>query len=198
DGFSEHRPVAHPVVRELQRAVTEDGLNNHHLLRVLDARRRPLEDDEPPTLEDFEQHLHDIGGSIFCAAAELLGGSQPDVQAILNRAGLVSAALEHCRFLQDQAPGSNVWLPADWYIDEKGDAGTVSATVLKRRLADRSLKELAEARRQAGSIPRAVLPALFPITLAASRLRDPIGSGQPEPLPMAVPRLMWCWLRRRF
>ena len=198
DGFSEDRTVAHPVVQELQRAVTEVGLNKSYLERALEARRRPLEDDKPPTAEDLKRHLHDVGGSISCAAAELLGGRQPDVLAIVNRVGLVGAALEHCRFLQSLAPGSNVWLPEEWCVGEAGDAGTMADTFAKRHLADWAEKELAEARRQAGSIPRAVLPALFPGTLASLRLRDPIGSEPPLPLPTAVPRLIWCWMRRRF
>ncbi len=194
-GFSSGKAVAHPVVQALQRAVSEDGLDKAHLERAIDGRRRPLEDDRPPDLRAFERYLLDIGGGISCAAAGLVGGRDTETQAIAERVGLVSAALEQIYVLQTSAADRRPWLPAAWGGVESDVA---DGKLAGRQLSDWALAELAEARGRQTSIPRSVLPTLFPGMLAGIRLRNPVHESQPPPLPTAVPRLIWCWVRGRF
>lgn len=199
DGFSRGEAVAHPVVQALQRAVTEDGLDKAHLERAIEARRRTLEDDEPPDLEAFDHYLLGIGGSISCAAAGLLGSSEPEILAIANRVGLVSAALEHLHYLQSSTSDLKAWLPRAWMDeDSEGFGGDRPYVNAHRQLAGWASAELAAARRQRASIPRKILPTFFPGTLAGIRLRDPIHESHMPPLPTAVPRLIWCWMHGRF
>lgn len=198
EGFSSGKAVAHPVVQALQRAVTEDGLDKACLERAIEARRRPLEDDELPDLQIFERYLLDIGGAISCAAARLLGSNKLEVMAIADRVGLVVAALEQLRFLQISTSDRKVWLPTEWVDEESEKTGGNSHAAACRRLAHWAAVELVEARRQQVSIPRSILPTFFPGTLAGIRLLDPIHENHLPPLPTAVPKLIWCWMRGRF
>lgn len=198
EGFSSSAAVAHPVVQALQRAVIEGGLDRVHLLRAIEGRRRRLEDDEPPAQKAFERYLLDVGGAISCAAAELLGADEPEMLAVADRVGLVGAALQQLCSLPISTSEPKPWLPPAWMDEQGGQAGGKPHAAALRRLADWASAELAAARRQQPSIPRSILPAFFPGTLAGIRMRDPIHQNHPPPLPMAVPRLIWCWLRGRF
>ena len=146
----------------------------------------------------FERYLLDVGGSILCAASELLGGNEPEILATANRVGLVSASLEQLRFLQMPGADFKAWSPTIWPEEGSREAADSPNTAAPRCLADWALTVLAEVRRQKASILRSMLPAFFPGTLAGIRLRDPIRKNNLRPLPTAVPRLIWCWMRRRF
>ena len=198
DGFSKREVVAHPVVQALRHAVNQDGLEKAHMERAIEARRRPLEEDEPPDPEAFERHLLDVGGSISCAASALLGGNGPEALALADHVGLVSAALEQLHFLQKPRPDAKVWLPTAWVEESGAEAGGDPHLTAQRHLAERALAALAKARRHQVSNARSSLPALFPATLAGLRLRDPVRVNPLQPLKSAVPRLIWCWMLRRF
>ncbi|MGI9499368.1 MAG: squalene/phytoene synthase family protein [Geminicoccaceae bacterium] len=199
DGFKCGEAVAHPVVQELRRAVIEDGLDPAYLKRAIDGRRRPFEEDSLPDLEGFERHLSDIGGSVACAAATLLGIGERETLAVANRAGLVAAAWEQLHLLERSTPDRKPWLPAallEGRASEPGYQQDQAAT--HRRFADWALAELAETRRQGISIARPVLAAFFPATLAGLRLGNPARSYRQAILPTGALMLVWCWLRGRF
>lgn len=196
DGFGRGETVAHPVAKGLERAVTEDGLDPAYLRRAIDGRRKPFEDDLAPDPEAFERYLLDIGGSVSCAAASLLGADQQETLAAADRVGLVGAAWEKLRFLETQTPDRRAWLPLAWREGE--DAGDWPTAAARAQFADWAFGELVEARRQKAAIPRSSLAAFFPGTLAGVRLGDPNGANLQPTLPSAVPRLIWCWLRGRF
>ena len=170
DGFSNHHVVAHPVVRELRRAVSEGGLDSVYLERAIKGRRLPLEQDEAPNVETFERYLLDVGGNITLAAASLLGSEQPAVLRVAERIGLVSAALEQLRFLDKPTSGHRAWLPAAWGEERDGDAGGDPHAAARKQLAALASTALAEARRHKTPVERTMLPALFPGTLAGLRL----------------------------
>lgn len=198
DGLEADRPLHHPVVQGLRRAVADDGLDVGHLKRAIDGRRRPFEEDQPPSLQTFERHLRDIGGGITSAAAALLGVDDERALATADRVGTVRAALEQVRLLERSTDGHGAWLPSTW-LEPTGDRHDEAAlaTVLNR-LAEWALAELAHARHERGSIARSSLAAFFPGTLAGIRLRSPRQRRHQAALPTAVPKLLWCWLRGRF
>ncbi len=198
DGFEKGKAVAHPVVQALREAVNQDGLEKAYLERAIEGRRRPLEQDEPPDLKTFEQYLLDIGGSISCAASMLLDGNASEALVMADRVGLVGAAFEQLRCLHKPRSDIKAWLPTAWLEASDTDAGGDPHPLVQKHLADWALTALAEARRRQASTPRSILPAFFPGTLAGIRLRDPVLDDHLQSLPSAVPRLIWCWMRRRF
>ncbi|MGI9451679.1 MAG: squalene/phytoene synthase family protein [Geminicoccaceae bacterium] len=181
DGFKRDDNVAHPVVMALQRAVTEGELNAAYLKRAVDGRRRLFEEEQPSGPEFWEHYLIEIGGSIACAAAALLGADAPETLAVADRVGAVSATWEEVSALNRNAMSPTLRLE-----NESEEIGSWAR------------REIADARRQSASITRAELPAFLPGTLAEIRLRDPAHYVQRPFLSTAVPRLAWCWLRGRF
>ena len=197
DGFGRDATVAHPVVQGLKHAVAQGGLDRAYLQRALEGRRKPFLDDLPWDERAFEQFLLDIGGSISCAAASLLGAREKTTLAIAGRVGLVGAALELLRHLERSTPDRQAWLQPTWLKGQDESSERPDAPV-SAKLVDWAIRELAEARRQTPAIPRPLLAAFFPGTLAGVRLRDPTHGIKSSSLPSAVPRLIWCWLRGRF
>lgn len=198
DGFERGNTVAHPVVEGLRRAVMEGGLKLAYLRRAIDGRRQPFEEDLPSTTEAFEQHLHDIGGGVTCAAAALLGASDRATLAAANRVGKATAAWEQCRILEMSTADHGSWLPPVWRERQGDKARNQSRIDAQMRLAEWASAELIDARHQQPSIARSALAAFFPGTLVGIRLADPIRSIMQPVIPTAVPRLFWYWLRGRF
>lgn len=204
DGFDRGKTAAHPVVKELERATGEQGLETGYLKRAIDGRRRPFEDDAPPDPEAFERYLLGIGGSITSAAAALLGARDQATLALADRVGLIHAILEQLRFVETAKSGRKAWLPSTWLeaegapLEQRPTATARSQSFASRHLAAWGQVELAALRRQRTAIARSQLAAFFPGTLSGLRLKDASRALQRPHLPMAVPTLTWCWLRGRF
>jgi len=198
DRIDDNQTTHHPVVQGLHRALTKGGLDAVHLKRAIDGRRRPFEDERPSDLQTFERYLLDIGGSITSAAAALLGAEDGETMAVANRVGLVRAAFEQLITLERPVSDLGPWLPSEWLESPDHPNGRASTAGANTCLATWALGELAEARRQQGSIVRSLLAAFFPGTLAGIRLRGSIGRSHQTRLPTAVPKLIWCWIRGRF
>ena len=198
DGLEADRPLHHPVVQELHRAVAKDGLDVGHLKRAIDGRRRLFEEDQPPNLETFERHLCDIGGSITAAAVALLGRDDDRALATADRVGSVRAAFDQMLLLERSSAGPGIWLPPTWLERPEGRAEGTACALALARLGEWALAELAKARQEPGSIQRSSLAAFFPGTLAGLRLPSRPSRRHQATLPMAVPALLWFWLRGRF
>ena len=198
DALEADRTLHHPVVQELRRAVAEGGLDIGHLKRAIDGRRRPFEEDQPPSLQTFERYLCDIGGGVTSAAAALLGAGDDRALVTADRVGSVRAAFEQVRLLERSSDGLGPWLPSAWLEprDDRSDKAA-SATVLAR-LAEWALAELSSARLERAPIARSSLAAYFPGTLAGLRLHSSQERRHQARLSTAVPALFWCWLRGRF
>ena len=119
-GFEQGQTVAHPVVEGLRRAVVDDGLDPACLRRAIDGRRLPFEEELPSSTDAFEQYLRDVGGSVTCAAAALLGASDQVVSAAADRIGKATAAWEQLCLLEVSTPDRRLWLPLVW-LEEQGD-----------------------------------------------------------------------------
>ena len=179
DGFGQGKAVAHPVASGLQRAIEQDGLDPSHLQRAINGRRQPFEDDRAWDRLALERYLLDIGGSITCAAAELLGSDDKNVLAVADRVGLVDAAWEQLHFLEMSPPDRKAWLPVGGL--RGGDDETANGsdeTKAGKQIADWALTELAKARREKASIRRSALAAFFPGVLAGIRLKHPFNAAR--------------------
>ena len=122
DAFGRGETAAHPVVQGLARAVEEDGLDPAYLQRAIDGRRSLFLADPPSNRQAFEHFLLDIGGSITCAAASLLGANQPETLGIAERVGAVCAAHEQRRHAERSTPDRRAWLQPAWF-DEREESG---------------------------------------------------------------------------
>ncbi|MEM7041273.1 MAG: squalene/phytoene synthase family protein [Pseudomonadota bacterium] len=194
DGFDGGGTIAHPVVEGLKRAVLDHALDAVCLKRAIEGRRRPFEMDVSPDQGAFERYLLDVGGNIAIGAAKLLGADKQQTVDCAARAGQVRAVWEQLSAFGTAAADREPWLPSAW-LEESSDTGAMAA---RTRLAAWGLAELGRLRRESPSTPRPFLAAFFPGTLAGMRLRNPTGGSSVSTLPTAVPRLIWCWLRRRF
>jgi len=194
--IDDDKTLRHPVVQALQSAVTDRGLDVIYLKRAIDGRRQPFEEEAPLDVATFERHLAESGGSIASAAAALLGVTDDRALATANRIGQVRAVAEYSYLLEGPIADRAPWLPQAWLegLHETRDAHAA----VWSRLSGFALKALTEARHQSTSIDRSALAAFFPGTLAGMKLRAVDGAALSTALPMAVPKLAWCWLRGRF
>lgn len=203
DGIEKDDVVPHPVVHALHQA--KRCLDRQLLLRAIDGRERELEGAPPSDMDRLERHLAATGGSIVEAAAVVLGGTDRKVGATVEKVGLAVAALELLSWLGKEATERPLWLPralldrhdvsAEASLDGDGQGKIETA---RKDLAGWAREQLAIARNQRTMLPRWLLPALFPGTLADIRLRDVISGRQRPAIAGAPIRLLWCRLRGVF
>lgn len=196
----------HPVVRGLSEA-TRRGLDRGFLDTAIDARERELEEERPGSVDAFEQHLSATNGGVAQAAVTMLGSDDPEILAAAGRLGVALGLLERLRWLDTERGDRPLWLPETLLAEQGlivepdaggGEARQAKVKAVREALANRSRACLATARKKNGVIPRHVLPAFFPGTLAEVRLRH-LNRPQDHPAVAAAPyRLLWHWLRKRF
>ncbi len=204
DGFERGNSVANPVVAELKRAVIDGGLEASYLTRAIDGRRRPYEEDQPPSLASFQRYLIDIGGSVTSAAAALLGIGDKTSLTVTDRIGTARAVLEKLNFLEHAASDQRRWLPSVW-LSQQGDerhnvvgADLPSGPPITNLLAELGLAELAKGRAEMAPVRRHQLSAFFPATLAGMRLKNRLHASNSEKISNGALTLTLSWLRGRF
>lgn len=209
DGIEAGNVLAHPVVAGLSQAITRHGLDRGFLNAAIEARERELEEEPPETISEFERHLVATNGGIARAAVTMLGVDDPKVLAVADRLGVSLGLLEKLRWL-GAAPGElPLWLPKT-LLDEHGffeqeaehrqdgEAWPLKIGGLQNKLVTLAVENLAKARKEQALIPRRLLCAFFPGTLAEVRLRD-LGRSEAHPAIATAPyRLCWHRLRGRF
>ncbi len=197
DGLEGERVVRHPVLEGLAHAIYEDGLERRFLTRAIEACRQPLLQEEPPDEVRFEACLDGAGGNVARAAASLLGVGDEARLRLADAAGAVASAWTWFSALTGSRPPRRPWLPAAWLRPGDREGDNDPARAIGRRIAERPLARLAEAREGAPSLERSTMAAFFPGTLARLRLQRMLGGRAPEVVPAAPARLLWHWLRGR-
>ncbi len=197
--------LAHPVVQGLGDAIARQGLDRRLLERAIDARERELEEEPPEEFGAFEQHLMATNSGIVRAALMLLGGEDdPKTLTVAEPLGQSLGLLEKFRMLSVAHDGMPCWLPKALLLQHglteqaPEEAGRDKIKAVQEALAARAREHLASARRNRTQIPRKVLPAFFPGTLASVRLRDIHRSQERPAIAVAPFRLLWHWLRGSF
>lgn len=200
DGIENGDVPVHPVVRGLDHAITRHGLDRGFLDAAILAREREFDGLPPEDLMAFDEHLTATNGGIVRAAVRLLGCNDRDVLAIADRLGQCLGLLEKLRMLGAERGDLPLWLPkallAEHGLAEQGltEAGRGKIEAIQEMLASRARDHLALARKDRARVPRHLLPAFFPGTLADVHLRD-IHRPQERPAIAAAPfRLLWHWL----
>jgi phytoene synthase len=190
EAIAADRPLAHPVVQALHRALTGFGLPHAGLGAAIDARERELEGPPPPTLAALEQHLEAVSGEITLAALAILGTTGPAAREAGRRVGLVVGIADLLRSLDADLRQGRLPLPAAELVrhgvalEPVPQAGPGLAPVVAT-LAERGLAHLAAARAQRRAVPQAAQAALLPATLAGAYLRRLRRTGHD---PLTVPR----------
>jgi len=203
DGLGSRDVIAHPVVRALDRAVRDNGLNQRYLTQAIDARRQPFENGEPPTVAGFEAYLGATGGHVAAAAADLLGVDDGIGQNMAHEAGLAYAAWDQYQSCLGRREERQAWFPSDWLKDgdPEKDLSKEAQDVhqdLRCALSSLASSSLTKARGGAAKIERSKLSAFFPATLAGIRFGRHANNRQPDVIPAAPLRLFWGWLCGRF
>ena len=208
-GIEAGNVLAHPVVAGLSRAIVRHGLDRGFLDAAIEARERELEEEPPETVSAFERHLSAANGGIARAAVTMLGADDPKVLALADRLGVSLGLLEKLRGLGAARGEHPLWLPKalldeHGFFDqgpepgEGGEARPLKIDAIQNKLVILAEENLTKARKEQAFIPRRLLCAFFPGTLAEVRLRD-LGRSEGHPAIAAAPyRLCWRWLRGRF
>jgi phytoene synthase len=171
----------HEVATPLAEAIRAGLLDPEELAGLADAREAETAEEGLPTRAAFAAHLRGTAGGLAVAAGRLLGAegaALPVLQALGAAYGLAGVL----RSVAAHAAQGRCLLPGDALADaglspEAVIAAPESAARVVRALAEDGARDLAEARRGAGTIPRGAMAAALPGVLAARDLRR-LATGQ--------------------
>jgi NADH dehydrogenase [ubiquinone] 1 alpha subcomplex assembly factor 6 len=166
DGYS----VDHPVALGLAEAIEKAGLSKSLFDGYLDARAFDLQGEPPASMPVLEKYAEDTAGALHTLMAEVLGLAnlepeqrRPVAQAI--RHGAVAWALTGLLATVDfHSRGGRSYLPADQ------EDGAKALTQAARR-------HISEARSAHRHVPKSILPAMLPVTLAEQNLKQLLRGG---------------------
>ncbi|MEQ8356966.1 MAG: phytoene/squalene synthase family protein [Kiloniellaceae bacterium] len=202
----------HEVVLPLAEAVRAKDLPRALLEAVVDAREFDLDAEPPEDLEALRHYAEGTSTVLLRAALWILGAADPASREAAEHLGPAWAYLGLLRALPLHARQKRCYLPADLCADAGVDLQEVfelrSSPALRRVcgvLAEAAGQNLKAARRPAGRVPQAALPALLIARFADLYLRrlsvagcDPFAEAVQAPAPGRVWRLAWGHWRGRF
>jgi phytoene synthase len=210
DAIVADRPLVHPIVQDLRRALDDFALPRARLDAAIDARERELEGPPPATLAALEQHLAAVSGGITLAALEILGSRDSAAHEVGCRVGLAVGFADLLRSLDADLRHGRLLLPAaeltrhGIVLDPLPQCGPGLAPVIAT-LVDRGLEHLAAARVRRQAVPKAALAAILPGSLAGDYLRrlrrtghDPHAAGARPRSALAPLSLLWRRAAGRF
>lgn len=211
DAIGKGEVLAHPVVEGLSEACLGHDLDRQLLLTAIDARERDWDETPPRDCEALEHHLSAANGSIVKAAATLIGHHEPELLRIADQIGVGLGLLERLTWLaaeptEDPPPCTPGSLLLEHGLIDSGTGGQGQPDLADRDEIDkirqilrrRAQHHLSMARQGHFKVPRQLLPAFFPGTLAEIRLRNLDRSRNHPVLATAPYRLLWHWLCGRF
>ena len=140
DGIEEGKPRNHEVILPLFEACEKHGLSKENFLKVIDARTADIYDENPKTIEEFEEYLGATSGNLMKIAAYIIGERDEKVLTMAYDLGLVWGLIGTLRALRYHISLNKLSLPQD-LMDEYG--------LMKRDIfameRDERLKKLTEA-----------------------------------------------------
>ncbi|MEX2642041.1 MAG: phytoene/squalene synthase family protein [Acetobacterales bacterium] len=175
DGIFAGNPPRHEVAEPLSEAALHHGLPRETFDRLLDAREFDMEDEAPETMEDLIAYARDTSSTLCDLVAGVLGGGDQEATEAAGIAWSLSGLLRAVPF---HARAKRLYLPRDRVKAAGLKVGDLfelrSSDALREVVAEVAAvarRALADSRRRRGSVPRRILPAVMPATLAAGDLR---------------------------
>ena len=181
-GIYDGTPPRHEVVTALAEAVAEFGLNRAAFDRLIDTRERDLDDAPPETLAALEDYADGASAALTGVALEALGVGGEAARRAGRHVGIAWALCGVLRSTLFHARARRLYLPADLMAAHGVGPEDVFAlrpspglAKVAGAVADAAGEHLRAARAvysvaPRAALPRAVLPALLPASLADSDL----------------------------
>ena len=89
EGIYADQPRNHEVILPLHRAVRECGLDQQLFMDIINARTADIYDENPKTLNDFENYLGGTSGNLMKLAAQIIGENDQHVLSLAYDMGMV-------------------------------------------------------------------------------------------------------------
>ena len=196
-----------------EKAAASSALGRHPVLPALAAgladgrREAELDRLQPADLGALEGYAKATSGRLHRLLARACDGDEP-TEALAEKVGIGFALVGMVRALRFHAAQGRLLLPADLMGDAEVTPEAILAAGNEEAIARAAgavlqrAQEHLEGVRRAGKLPRRVFPALLPAVLARRHARrlavaGPLGSAAETRDGLAVPTLLWHWLRRR-
>lgn len=142
----DHGDVAsNPVAAELRRAIERYALPVEPLLNLVDARQRDLYADPMASMAELHTYCDDTVGTLFGAAALMLGANGDTARALAHPAGMAQGLTAMMAALSAHSARGQIYLPADMLSAFAVDP----ADILARRVTPQLVSLLSELRDQA-------------------------------------------------
>jgi phytoene synthase len=169
---------AHEVMTPLGAVIRRHGLSRADFDRLIDARERDLDPEPPASVAALEAYCRDSSGTLQALILEVLGERGEIARNAAMAAGTGYALTGLLRAVPFHARAKRQYIPRALADAEGLDPRdffefrpTRPLAAIVERLAARAEEHLEQARSHRLDIPRAALPALLPVRLAAAHLR---------------------------
>lgn len=198
-------PPKHAVAEPLSLACARASLPEAELLALIDAREADLDDIAPKNMAAVEAYAESTSSTVIAMAIRIVGVDPTQHADFVRSAGIAIALIGLVRSIPFQASSGRVTLPADlcevagldptqsqqWPRNPNVSEITLPMLVTAKR-------HLEAARKSSQGLPKAAMPAVLPLSLAALYLKAlQRYGGDPKTLaerPIGLPRhltLMW-------
>ncbi len=180
------KPYRHEVIQPLAAAIAAHGLDRARFERLIDARERDVDGDPPADMPELLGYAEGTSAELVLLALQCLGeAGRSDAAIRAGRAvGIAVALAGLLRAMPFHARARRLYLPQS-LLDRHGvrsqdllelrrPAGLPAVVADIAREAERRIEEAELAGR---GLPRAVLPALLPGSLARLYLRRLAAAG---------------------
>jgi phytoene synthase len=209
------KPYRHEILEPLAEAIRERSLSPAWFERLIETREQDLEGAPPADMQALLAYAEGSSAALTWLALETLGGAAGRAPAAIEagrKLGVAWALTGLLRAVPHHARQRQLHLPADLLARHEVRAEDLlelrqppGLTSVVREIAEEAARQL-EAARQAGrGLPRSMLPALLPGTLADLYLKrleragyDPYAPSVQTAPPGRVWRLTWRRMRGRF
>ena len=177
DAIYRGAPPRHAVAAGLAEAVARHGLSRRHFDRLIDARETDLSESPPADLAALVDYAEGSSSSLVLLALEALGGGSAAAAEAGRRVGIAWALTGLLRAVPFHASARRLYLPQDLIgrMNLQPDAlfalrpsAELAASVAEVARVARG--HLAAGREAGRGLPRRLVPALLPATLAETYL----------------------------
>ncbi|MBL6929286.1 MAG: squalene/phytoene synthase family protein [Rhodospirillales bacterium] len=194
DGVFCGNPLHHEVMGPLTKAVQDFVLDRAPFERLIDTRKRDLDETPIADMVAFDDYAAGTAGVLARLTLDIVGVDDPVALEAASNVAIAWAVCGILRAVPYHSSRGQVFLPQDL---PKGTDAKEAA----RKLADYAARRLAAARQSVNDIPREALPALLPSVLAEAWLRRlekaSFNTSDPALQRMAPTRPLRLWFHAR-
>lgn len=199
--FAGEPPRRHEIVQPLTGAIREFGLRRELFERLIDAREDDLKTEPPATMAALEAYADGTAAPLVLLALEVFGVRSVAAQEAGKAAGIGYALAGLARAMPFHAASGRSYIPGDLAMrcalepaDYRARRTTEGLRAAMREIAAAARGHLDAAHRNRGAVPRAAVPALLPVIVAARFLRRLERAGyDPFDRRLAVPDPLQSW-----